>query len=86
MLRRLLLLTISLFCLIVACYTFRTPILRWFATSLIVEDPVQNADAMFVLSGGGYDRGNEAAKIVKGGYVNRIIWYRRKPFYRIESF
>lgn len=28
---------------------------------------------MFVLSGGGYDRGNEAVKIFNAGYTNKII-------------
>jgi len=54
-------------------YIFKTPILRFFATHLIQEDILQKADAMFVLSGGGYDRGNEAVKLFHAGYVPVII-------------
>ncbi len=54
-------------------YLFRQPLLRSFATFLICEDPLQKADALFVLSGGGYDRGNEAAKVFEEGYAPKII-------------
>ena len=54
-------------------YLFRAPILSSFATFLIVEDSLQKADAIFILSGGGYDRGNEAAKIFEKGFAPKII-------------
>ncbi|HWB64271.1 MAG TPA: YdcF family protein [Chitinophagales bacterium] len=67
-------------------YACRTPVLRWFATSLIVEDPLQKADVMFVLSGGGYDRGNEAAKIIQQGYVNKVVCTGGNPFVELKVF
>src|ERR1017187_1934676 len=67
-------------------YAFRTPILRWFATTLIVEDPLQKVDAMFVLSGGGYDRGNEAARIFQSGYANKIICTGGNSFIELKVF
>ena len=54
-------------------YIFRTPILRSFAIFLIEEDSLQKADAIFILSGGGYDRGNLAAKLYDAGWAPKII-------------
>src|ERR1700753_2648631 len=64
-----------LFVILVASgiYVFRYPILRFFANHLIQENPLQKADAMFVLSGGGYDRGNEAVNLFHAGYAPTII-------------
>ncbi len=56
-----------------ALYLLRTPILRSFATFLIRDDSLQTADAIFVLSGGAYDRGNEAAKIYDAGWAPVIV-------------
>ena len=67
-------------------YVFRVPELRWFATSLIVEDPLQKTDAMVVLSGGGYDRGNEAVKILKAGYTNKVICTGGNPVIELRVF
>src|SRR5579864_5511732 len=61
-------------------YVFRTPLLQSIATNLIVEDPLQKSEAMFVLSGGAYDRGNEAGRLFKLGYANRIICTGGNPF------
>jgi uncharacterized SAM-binding protein YcdF (DUF218 family) len=52
---------------------FRVPILRSFSTVLIAEDELEKVEAMAVLSGGGYDRGNEAVNIYKAGWTNKII-------------
>jgi uncharacterized SAM-binding protein YcdF (DUF218 family) len=54
-------------------YIFRTPILRSFATFLIVEDSLQKSDAIFVLSGGGFDRGNMAAKLYDDGWAPVVV-------------
>jgi DUF218 domain len=86
MVRRLGLIIASLFLFVGLFYTFRVPVLRWFATSLIVEDSLQKADAMFVLSGGGYDRRNEAAKILKEGYVNKVVCTGGNPFVELKVF
>jgi len=40
---------------------------------LIKEDALQKTDAMIVLSGGSFDRGNEAARIFQQGFVPIII-------------
>lgn len=73
MLRKLFLLFLFLLLTGTALYVFRAPILRSFATFLIREDSVQKADAIFILSGGGYDRGNLAAKLFDAGYAPKII-------------
>ena len=58
-------------CLVV--YTCRVPILRSFAWGLIQEDSLHKADALIVLSGGGYDRGNRAVALYNAGYAPKII-------------
>jgi hypothetical protein len=67
-------------------YAFKTPLLQWCATSLIVEDSLQKADVLFVLSGGGYDRGNEAAKVLKQGYVPNVVCTGGNPFLELKVF
>jgi uncharacterized SAM-binding protein YcdF (DUF218 family) len=84
--RRFLIILFSLVLLSILAYTFRTPVLRWFATSLIVEDPLQKVDALVVLSGGGYDRGNEAVKIIHAGYVNKVICTGGNPVIELRVF
>jgi len=84
--RRFLIIVFSLVLLMVMLYTFRVPELRWFATSLIVEDPLQKADALVVLSGGGYDRGNEAVKILHAGYTNKVICTGGNPVIELRVF
>lgn len=54
-------------------FLFRTPLLRSCATFLIEEDSLRPADAIFVLSGGGYDRGNLAANIYQHGWAPIIV-------------
>lgn len=53
--------------------TFRDPILRSFSSVLMDEDELAKAEALIVLSGGGYDRGNEAVNIYRAGWTNKII-------------
>ncbi len=71
--RKIFILLLSVFLLGTAVYLFRAPILRSFATFLIREDSLQKADAIFILSGGGYDRGNLAAKLFDNGWAPKII-------------
>ena len=54
-------------------YVCRGPILRSFATFLIREDSLQKCEAIFILSGGGYDRGNLAAKLYDDGWAPKIV-------------
>ncbi len=84
--RKFLIIFFSLVLFLALLYTFREPELRWFATRLIVEDPLQKADALVVLSGGGFDRGNEAVKIMKAGYVNKIICTGGNPVIELKVF
>jgi len=57
----------------VLLFAFRVPLLRSCATFLIREDSLQQADAIFVLSGGGYDRGNLAARLYDDGWAPKIV-------------
>lgn len=71
--RKVFILLLSLLLITFVTYHFRVPILSSFATFLIREDSLQQADALFVLSGAGYERGNEAAKIFNKGFVPKVI-------------
>ena len=84
--RRFLITIFSLILLGLLTWVYREPVLRWFATSLIVEDPLQKVDALVVLSGGGYDRGNEAVKILHAGYVNKVICTGGNPVIELRVF
>jgi len=52
---------------------FKTPILQSFSNFLIKQDPPERVDLIVALSGSAYDRGNEAADLLKKGYANRIV-------------
>jgi uncharacterized SAM-binding protein YcdF (DUF218 family) len=84
--RRFLIIIFALVLLGAITYVYRAPVLRWFATSLIVEDSLQKVDALVVLSGGGYDRGNEAVKIIHAGYVNKVICTGGNPVIELRVF
>src|ERR1700722_1412016 len=84
--RRFLIIVFSVVLLGALAYAYQEPVLRWFATSLIVEDPLQKVDALVVLSGGGYDRGNEAVKIMHAGYVNKVICTGGNPVIELRVF
>lgn len=86
MVRKLLITLSVLLLLMVVVFIFRTPILRSCATALIHQDELQKADAMFVLSGGGYDRGNEAVKVYRQGYTPGIVCTGGNPFIEIKVF
>ncbi len=76
----------SLLIVCVAGYFFREPALLTMATFLIREDSLQDVDALFVLSGGGYDRGNEAVNIYRKGYVKSIVCTGGNPVYEFRVF
>jgi uncharacterized SAM-binding protein YcdF (DUF218 family) len=59
--------------LLVGLVVFRSPILRSFGDYLIVNDNLSECEAMFVLSGNSFDRGNEAAKLFRAGWAPRIV-------------
>lgn len=67
-------------------FALRMPILQATATGLMHEDKLQTADAMFVLSGGGYDRGNEAVKLFKQGYIKQVICTGGNPVVELRVF
>lgn len=54
-------------------YLFREPFLRGIGNFLIKEDPLEKAEAIFVLGGDSYDRGNEALRLFNSGYSPKII-------------
>ena len=86
MLRKLLAFLLLLILLAGALHLFRAPVLRSFAVFLIKEDTLQQADMMFVLSGAGYERGNEAAKIFAKGYVPKIACTGANPQIEFRVF
>lgn len=65
-------------------YLLRAQLLPLPAQWLIQQDELAQADAMIVLSGGSYDRGNEAARIYKAGYAPIIICPGGNKAYEFE--
>ncbi len=66
-------------------FLFRMPLLRATSNALIEQDQLQKADALFVLSGNSYDRGNEAVKILRSGYIPLIICTGANPVVELKS-
>jgi uncharacterized SAM-binding protein YcdF (DUF218 family) len=54
-------------------FLLRYPILRGAANFLIVEDDLEPAEVIIVLSGGAYDRGMYAAQLFEEGYAPKIL-------------
>ncbi len=65
-------------------YALRNTLLPLPAKWLIKQDTLQKADAMIVLSGGSFDRGNEAAKIYKQEFAPQIICPGGNKAYEFE--
>jgi uncharacterized SAM-binding protein YcdF (DUF218 family) len=86
MLKRFLITFLVLVILDGTIYIFRAPILRSFALLLIKEDSLQKADALFVLSGAGFERGNEAARVFAKGLVPKIICTGANPEIEFKVF
>lgn len=54
-------------------YFFRWPICKAFGEFLIYENELKKSEVLFVLSGGGFDRGNEAVKLYEAGWAPKIV-------------
>lgn len=59
--------------LILVAFLFRNEILIGFGSFLIYENELKPVTYAFVLSGGPWDRGNEAAKVYKKGFIDTIV-------------
>ncbi|MFN8310810.1 MAG: YdcF family protein [Chitinophagales bacterium] len=59
--------------LLAVAAAFKTPILRSFSNFLMQQDEPSTADAMVVLSGDAFMRGNEGARLYKEGFAPLII-------------
>ena len=53
--------------------TFKTPILQSFSNFLMKQDNLEKVELIVALSGNAYERGNEAADLLKQGYAPRIV-------------
>ena len=69
------LLAIFLFCILLGAvlFAFRIPVLQSFSNFLIQQDEPQKADAMVVLSGDAFMRGNEGARLFQQGWTQKIF-------------
>jgi len=54
-------------------FLFHASILRCIGNQLIDDDPIEKTQAVFILSGDAWDRGNEAIKLYKQGFAEKII-------------
>ena len=52
---------------------FRNPLLKATGQFLIYESELKKSEVIFVLSGGGFDRGNEAVKLYEAGWARKIV-------------
>jgi uncharacterized SAM-binding protein YcdF (DUF218 family) len=52
---------------------FHNPILKAMGNYLILEDSIEEVEALFVLGGGTFDRGNEAVKLYNNGHAPQIV-------------
>ncbi len=64
---------IALLAIAIMLLLFRIPILRAAGNFLIYEDNLKKVSHAFVLSGGPWDRGNEAARIFKKGFADTLV-------------
>ncbi|MCS6935403.1 MAG: YdcF family protein [Chitinophagales bacterium] len=84
--KKLLILIAGLLLFAGGAYLLRYQILTSLVEYLICQDDLQPADALFVLSGGGYDRGNEAARVFRAGYVPVIVCTGANPVVELRIF
>jgi uncharacterized SAM-binding protein YcdF (DUF218 family) len=71
--RKWVLILIVFLLLLFGIYLFRFSILRLMGNFLIKQNPIENCDAIFVLSGNANDRATEAAKLFHEGISKKII-------------
>jgi len=71
--KKLIISLLILLALIIVLFLFKNNILRGLGNFLICEDPLQKSTYTFVLSGGPWDRGNEAVKIFKAGFTDTLV-------------
>lgn len=86
MLKRLSYIALIFLLLMAGVYFFRENILRACATFLIHTDKLQPTETLFLLSGGSYDRGNEAARLFHKGYCKKIICTGGNPYIELKVF
>lgn len=65
--------TVTLVLLAVLLVIFHGHLLRFAGNLLICEDNMEKVPALFVLSGDPWDRGNEAVRLFKKGFAEKII-------------
>lgn len=63
----------SVIILLILAFVFRNNILRSFATFLVVENEFEHIETAFVLSGGAFDRGNQAALLLNEKKIDKVI-------------
>ena len=83
--RRLLSLGIFLV-LITTAFFMRVHLMRSAALFLMKEDRIEDASAIFVLSGNPVDRGMKAAKLLEDGFADRIICVGDNPERKLEAY
>lgn len=54
-------------------FLFRYPLMRQMARHLMADDALQQSDYCFVLGGNSYDRGMEAVKLYREGWIRKIV-------------
>jgi uncharacterized SAM-binding protein YcdF (DUF218 family) len=59
--------------LLLLAVLLRGKILKTAGSTLVVEDPAEQVDALFVLSGNAFDRGREGARLYNAGYTPKIV-------------
>lgn len=59
--------------LIIGLVVFRVQVMKGLGNWLVADDELEQAEVMFILSGGPFDRGLEASKVYKAGYAPLVV-------------
>lgn len=59
--------------LLLLLFLARIPLLRFVGNRLVYEDKMEKVEALFVLSGDPWDRGNEAVRLYQAGFAEKIV-------------